>query len=434
MRYAGKGEPVSERVSRNRVMSGRPVTFADASAEGAWQRLLLTDTVMTTFLRMGLGMTVLVVVYYEIVRVGAATPAAVVAMISLPLWFALHCRILVTQTPIIQSWIQFRAFYQWRLLLTVIGAHATALWLMSVGIDAGGEPWLVATLLLVVATYMGGLHWFDAGCLLLVTNSLAFGWILPEWPLGWIVAWIAMQMIAGLMMRTVIRELLRVVEAQRTLAQLHATRDLLRAQTEYETRHDIARDLHDELGHLTTLACHNLNRYVHQQRTQGSLDPLLAEVHSNLRQLQTEARELSHRLQEESFDLQSALALLQQHVRELSVFVEFVGFDGCCAAAIGKTIFRACQESVTNALRHSTASALNITITRSAAGFQAVIQDNGEGQTEFKAGHGLRGIRQRVEQLGGRYASRGDYGGFRTELIIPLVDSAVNRGEAGVLL
>ena len=69
--------------------------------------------------------------------------------------------------------------------------------------------------------------------------------------------------------------------------------------------------------------------------------------------------------------------------------------------ARGQCILRCVQEIVTNALRHSRAKNLWITITREDDVIALDARDDGCGATEVRAGHGLSGMRARLEELGG---------------------------------
>lgn len=75
-------------------------------------------------------------------------------------------------------------------------------------------------------------------------------------------------------------------------------------------------------------------------------------------------------------------------------------------------IYRICQESVTNAIRHGHAKTVNIIIKRYPKGIRIYIIDDGKGCSEIVKGYGLTGMEERVKKLGGNitFGSDGEKG------------------------
>jgi signal transduction histidine kinase/uncharacterized protein YoaH (UPF0181 family) len=61
------------------------------------------------------------------------------------------------------------------------------------------------------------------------------------------------------------------------------------------------------------------------------------------------------------------------------------------------------SEALTNAIRHSHASAISVTVRCDQAGLRATLADNGVGGADAAAGSGLVGLSDRVEALGGHF-------------------------------
>ena len=68
-------------------------------------------------------------------------------------------------------------------------------------------------------------------------------------------------------------------------------------------------------------------------------------------------------------------------------------------------------ESVTNAVRHAHASRVDIRLRRLTDAVRIEIEDDGRGGADPVAGTGLRGLADRVEALGGRFAVADGAGG-----------------------
>ena len=83
-------------------------------------------------------------------------------------------------------------------------------------------------------------------------------------------------------------------------------------------------------------------------------------------------------------------------------------------------MFRCVQEAITNAIRHAHAQNLWIRLAQSPDGIDVRITHDGKGQDEVKAGHGLKGMRQRLEDVGGRLTVEAAQGrGFTIEAWVP---------------
>src|SRR4029434_2395287 len=64
-------------------------------------------------------------------------------------------------------------------------------------------------------------------------------------------------------------------------------------------------------------------------------------------------------------------------------------------------VFRCVQEAMTNAVRHARARNLWIQLSQSQTGIDVRISDDGDGRSDVKPGHGLKGMRERMEEVGG---------------------------------
>ena len=68
-------------------------------------------------------------------------------------------------------------------------------------------------------------------------------------------------------------------------------------------------------------------------------------------------------------------------------------------------------ESITNAVKHAEASGIDVRLDRVPGGLRIEIADDGRGGADPTAGTGLRGLSDRVEALGGRFAVHDRPGG-----------------------
>ena len=89
--------------------------------------------------------------------------------------------------------------------------------------------------------------------------------------------------------------------------------------------------------------------------------------------------------------------------------------------ALELSAYRIVQESITNVLKHAGASRVEVVIDYQRDALVLTISDNGTGpQGTQPAGHGLIGMRERVELFGGELgAGSSSLGGFTVRARLP---------------
>jgi signal transduction histidine kinase len=183
-------------------------------------------------------------------------------------------------------------------------------------------------------------------------------------------------------------------------AELRAARSLLEETSRAHERARISRELHDVLGH--DLAALGL-----QLEVATHVAPERAGVHV------AKAQEVSARLLRSvrdvvratrdapSADLRGALRALAEGVPGMAVHLELPADLHVDDAARGHCLLRCVQEIVTNALKHSRAANLWITVGVADGALTVEARDDGQGAREVRAGYGLSGMRARLEEMGG---------------------------------
>ncbi len=189
-------------------------------------------------------------------------------------------------------------------------------------------------------------------------------------------------------------------ELAQTNAELRATRSLLEETSRVNERTRIARELHDVLGHdLTALGLQlEVATHVPPERTVthvAKAQEVSARLLRNVRDVVGAMREMP------GPDLAASLRTLVEGVTGLEVHLDMPAELHLEDSARGQCILRCVQEIVTNALRHSRAKNLWITITRDDGAITLDARDDGCGAVEVRAGHGLSGMRARLEEMGG---------------------------------
>lgn len=280
---------------------------------------------------------------------------------------------------------------------------------------------------------------------LLVIVAAQLGWLLP---LGRALAWVAVQAILMCailavswptqvtlsLMATYLgfqvlalfscfltaREAAARADLARANRELRATRELLANSSRLAERERIARELHDTLGHHLTALSLNLEAASHMtsgaavtqvQRAQEITKSLLGDVREVVTELRTQ----------EPVHLRESLAALAATVTEPRVHLAIPEDLVIDDPVIGHTVLRCVQECVTNAIRHAHARNLRIELVRTDGRIDVRATDDGRGAQQIQLGHGLAGMRERIELIGGGLLIQSKPGqGFGVNISIPL--------------
>ncbi|MDQ1832930.1 sensor histidine kinase [Massilia scottii] len=208
-------------------------------------------------------------------------------------------------------------------------------------------------------------------------------------------------------------------------AQLQATQALLGEAVRASERMRLARDLHDMAGHhLTALKLHlDLAK-----RQAGDAAPAaLATASSLAATLLADVRLLvSSERGGCDIDMRLALETLCAGIPAPRIELcigERLGID---SAAVAHAVFCAVQEAVSNAIRHAGAAIMTVALRRDAGGDLLLdIADDGRGSGGAAEGNGLRGMRERLAQLGGSlHAANGPRQGYALGIRLPASGAA----------
>ncbi|MGE4800361.1 signal transduction histidine-protein kinase/phosphatase UhpB [Yersinia hibernica] len=209
------------------------------------------------------------------------------------------------------------------------------------------------------------------------------------------------------------------IQRQRELNQqlqirLNENRELAKALvvTEEHARRDVARELHDEVGQTVTVIrtqASIIKRLTAQPQvlTSAEMIEILAlrvydGVHDVLAKLWPAALN--------DLPLSGAIAALMRELipQDQSVVgvLHWQLDDYSIDETLKITLYRICQEGVTNAYRHGAANRIEINATQDNQNIYLTIRDNGKGVdlATLTPGYGLRGMQSRVSALGGSFS------------------------------
>ena len=207
-------------------------------------------------------------------------------------------------------------------------------------------------------------------------------------------------------------------------ARHEATRTALAAQEAERLR--VARELHDEIGQTLTAVAIQAGGAAHGD---SELAQALRDVADGVRESLEEVRRIARELRPEALDdlgLVNALIALSTRIggqggprvrRELQAKLPPLSPD------VELVIYRVAQESLTNALRHSRAREVTVSLTADAENVTLTVTDDGNGlPTELpRESSGIAGMRERALLVGGMLSLASVPGqGTEVRLTIPI--------------
>jgi len=218
-------------------------------------------------------------------------------------------------------------------------------------------------------------------------------------------------------------------EQERTLAAVRGEAEQRTAQRLATDRVQLARDVHDVLGH--TLAVVSLQADVAEEAMAAKDETAaMAAVRAVRAASDTAMRDLRGTVQllrgegRASLEVVGNVAAIVDLVDAaraagLDVSLEIDADLGAVPAPAGMTAYRVVQEALTNVLRHAAATRAWVVLTDERDALLVRVEDDGRGLPEdgHRHGSGVRGMGERVALLGGMFDARRRPGGPGTQVV-----------------
>lgn len=188
-------------------------------------------------------------------------------------------------------------------------------------------------------------------------------------------------------------------------------------------RNRIAREIHDNVGHLLSRSILLLGaaRTVNQQ---ASLQPLLDQLDASLNSAMDSIRSSVHDLHDDSVNLEECVQSLIDGFSFCPVLLQY-DMGRAVVREVKYCFISVIKEALSNVIRHSNASQVHITLREHPALYQLCIEDDGTrraaGIDNGQPGHrgiGLSNMKERVHALNGTLQITAETG-FRIFIIIP---------------
>lgn len=184
-------------------------------------------------------------------------------------------------------------------------------------------------------------------------------------------------------------------------AELLATRQLLLESTRSEERLRLSRELHDVVGHKLTAL--KLQLRLHRNDNMAASRTSLEDCARLADELLTDVREVVDTLRhDDGIDLHRSLKALAPALPQPQIDMRLAPEARVTHVEQAHALLRCAQEGLTNALRHSGASRIVISLTQSGGGVTLCVEDDGPSRSAPAWGNGLTGMQERLQSLGGR--------------------------------
>lgn len=192
-------------------------------------------------------------------------------------------------------------------------------------------------------------------------------------------------------------------------------------------RNRLAGEVHDSVGHTMTvlisligvsaLACDQKDMGMVKQK----LDEMMNIALKGHQELKRSVQGIKLETQSSSGMIQGLVSLVKDFEKTgVQVDLSMDGSESPSASVHSATVYRICQEALTNSLRHGKASHVNIVLRFSEEKISLYIFDNGIGCKEIKKNVGLQSMETRVREAGGKisFGSDGEQG-FNISVELP---------------
>jgi len=232
-------------------------------------------------------------------------------------------------------------------------------------------------------------------------------------------------------LRIVAPALAQTLHARALSEQLHESRAGVIAAVEEERRR-LRRDLHDGLGPTLTGVAYTADAARNHVRTDpAAAEALLAELRGDTSHAIAEIRRVVEGLRPPALDELGLVGALDQRTnnlraadgRNLDVHIQALSPMPPLPAAVEVAAYRIVTEALTNVARHADSPTASVRLRVTATDLVIDVRDSGRGGGPWTAGVGLSSMRERVEQMGGRFEASADRGGH-VLASLPLVPRA----------
>ncbi|MCR8643819.1 sensor histidine kinase [Paenibacillus sp. N1-5-1-14] len=264
-----------------------------------------------------------------------------------------------------------------------------------------------------------------------IPANLAAPWVLgyPSYPLPFAILYTAI-LAAGFVMYSTTKSRLQEIDV-RNAALLSEYRSLKRRiasdeeAARQEERTQIARDIHDSVGHKLTALLMQLE--VFRMQSGEELSPRIQELKSLAKDSLEETRSAVKSLKEQEIaGLTAILSMIRRLEAEHFMRIHFTVMHGALTAPLNTTqsfaVYRAVQEALTNIMKHSETREAAITFEAPGGSvFRFEVMNRLKNKKFVREGFGLKSMRERMKEAGGTLEVFASKDSFVIRGVIPIL-------------
>lgn len=187
-------------------------------------------------------------------------------------------------------------------------------------------------------------------------------------------------------------------------------------------RNQLARELHDQLGHTIIMALsalEQIDQLSDEDERWNELDLLREHLSLQLqRAVPADPEDTSRFVDSVNRMFESLKKESEKAGVRLSIDVQ--GKSSLIPAEHTHDLLQICREAITNSVKHGNSKLVSIFLKASDTEYDLAILDDGGGSMEYSDGFGLNSIRSRVGDLNGSTRFQSDTGGFAIFIRIPI--------------
>jgi len=188
-------------------------------------------------------------------------------------------------------------------------------------------------------------------------------------------------------------------------------------------RNRIARDIHDNVGHLLSRSILQIGALLAVHKDEA-MEESLRQLKDTLSEAMDSIRRSVHDLHEQSIDLRMEIQKLVNNFRFCSIKYTY-DVQTNPEKSIKYCFIAVAKEALSNIIKHTNATEVSVIIREHPALYQLTIQDNGtQISSKNENGIGLKNIADRVAALGGNF-NVSTNNGFRIFISVPKSKSVI---------
>jgi len=198
-------------------------------------------------------------------------------------------------------------------------------------------------------------------------------------------------------------------------------------------RNRISRELHDTVGYtlMNIIAMQKAAfqlSHLDDEEARRFISQTIAQAEQGLKETRIALKVLRERVSDVPSlpDAVNRLVRAFEHTH-IRIVPNYGNLRKSYGTEVDQAIFKFIQEAITNAIKHGNATRIDISFWNNESRLEAVVEDDGDGiipGERLQEGLGMKGMHERVEELGGQILTGNTMSGFRIKASLPMKEQA----------